>query len=60
MLGCTAGFGQKRTFKCSQHLERNDSQLMIKLTDLQSSRAVVDDLAQAYDFDIDRASQDYS
>ena len=33
---------------------------MIKLTDLQSSRAVVDDLAQAYDFDIDRASRDYS
>jgi hypothetical protein len=55
-----ADFGQKRTFRCSQHLERNDSQLMIKLTDLQSSRAVVDDLAQAYDFDIDRASQDYS
>ncbi|QKY08911.1 hypothetical protein [Janthinobacterium lividum] len=33
---------------------------MIKLTDLQSFRAVVDDLAQAYDFDIDRASRDYS
>ena len=33
---------------------------MIKLTDLQDSRAVIDDLAQAYDFDIDRASGDYS
>jgi hypothetical protein len=37
-----------------------DSQLTIKLTDLQASRAVIDDLAQAYDFDIDRASRDYS
>lgn len=36
------------------------SQLMIKLTDLQNSRAVIDDLADAYDFDIDRASRDYS
>lgn len=33
---------------------------MIKLTDLQESHAVVDDLAQAYDFDIGRASADYS
>jgi hypothetical protein len=33
---------------------------MIKLTDLQASRAVIDDLAKAYDFDIDRASRDYS
>lgn len=33
---------------------------MIKLTDLQSSRAVVNDLAEAYDFNIDRASRDYS
>lgn len=49
-----------RSFECSKHLKRNDSQLMIKLADLQSSRAVVDDLALAYDFDIDRASGDYS
>ena len=33
---------------------------MIKLADLKDSRAVIDDLAHAYDFDIDRASGDYS
>jgi len=33
---------------------------MIKLIDLQDSRTVIDDLAHAYDFDIDRASGDYS
>lgn len=33
---------------------------MIKLADLQASRTVIDDLAQTYDFDIDRASRDYS
>jgi len=33
---------------------------MIRLTDLQSSRSVIDDLADAFDFNIDRASRDYS
>ena len=33
---------------------------MIRLTDLQSSRSVIDDLAHAFDFNIDRASHDYS
>lgn len=33
---------------------------MIKLTDLQGSRSIIDDLAHAFDFDIDRASHDYS
>jgi hypothetical protein len=33
---------------------------MMKLTYLQDSRAIIDDLARAFDFDIDRASQDYS
>lgn len=33
---------------------------MIKLTDLQGSRSIIDDLAEAFHFDIDRASRDYS
>lgn len=33
---------------------------MIKLRNLQDSRAVIDGLAQVYDFDIDRAREDYS
>jgi hypothetical protein len=33
---------------------------MMKLTYLQGSRGIIDDLAYAFDFDIDRASQDYS
>ena len=33
---------------------------MIKLTDLQCSREIIDDFAQAFDFDIDRASESYS
>lgn len=32
----------------------------MKLTDLSGSKEIVDDLACAFDFDIDRASQDYS
>ncbi|NIA00902.1 hypothetical protein [Massilia sp. CCM 8734] len=33
---------------------------MIKLTDLQGSRSIIDDLAHPFHFDIDRASRDYS
>jgi hypothetical protein len=59
-LARTAEVGQKQTFKSNEHAKQNALPTMMKLSYLQDSREIIDDLAQAFDFDINRALQDYS